>query len=111
MTSRPPINPPLPSVGAVAFTAKRATPYTLASPSQVKFDDVVTNVGFGFDSYNGYFDSPEAGVYVFSWSGVSPSDSHFRYDATGINNSNRIRARNAASAFLHRNIHRLTTQD
>ena len=83
VTSRPPINPPLPSVGAVAFTAKRATPYTLASPSQVKFDDVVTNVGFGFDSYNGHFDSPEAGVYVFSWSGVSPSNSQFRY-MTGL---------------------------
>ena len=84
MTSRPPINPPPvlpPSVGgAVAFTAKRATPYTLASPSQVKFDDVVTNVGSGFDSYNGRFDCPEAGLYVFSWAGVSPSNSQFRYD-------------------------------
>jgi hypothetical protein len=43
---------------------------------------VVTNVGYGFDSHNGHFQSPSAGTFVFSWAGVSPSQYRFKLTLT-----------------------------
>ncbi len=77
--NRPPYAPgPNTDIAPVAFTATRAVSHTLSAPSQVRFEDVVTNVGYGFDAYGGRFEAPSDGLYVFSWSGVAPSQSQFR---------------------------------
>ena len=51
----------------VAFFATRSQTQThMGNLQNVVFDHVETNVGNGYDPYNGLFRAPEAGTYVFA---------------------------------------------
>lgn len=45
---------------------------------QVRFDNTINDVGYGWDPREGIFSTYYPGLYVFSWTGVSPSNSQFR---------------------------------
>lgn len=55
----------------VAFHAKLKNPISSLSPNQIiknqiiKYDDVITNIGEGYDRTTGKFTAPMDGVYSF----------------------------------------------
>merc|ERR1712038_106519 len=72
---------PTPQQGAaVAFSAIRANTYSNSGSSrqQIRFERTVTDVGYGWNSRDSYFECYYPGIYVFSWSVVSPSNEETR---------------------------------
>merc|ERR1712165_626857 len=72
---------PIPQQGAaVAFSAIRANTYSNSGSSrqQIRFERTVTDVGYGWNSRESYFECYYPGTYVFSWSVVSPSNEETR---------------------------------
>lgn len=59
------------------------------------YDDVITNVGNGYDSETGIFTCRKAGLYSFSWTSLTPSGK--RFETRFILNEQRI-AGNRANA-------------
>jgi hypothetical protein len=55
----------------VAFYARLRTTKTFSKSSIIVFDEVVTNVGKGYNSATGKFMAPTKGVYLFTWSAMS----------------------------------------
>lgn len=52
----------------VAFHAKLKNPISSLSPNQIiKYDNVITNIGEGYDRTTGKFTAPMDGVYSFFW--------------------------------------------
>lgn len=66
--------------GTVAFSASRADLYTRSASSSgnIVFDQTETEVGYGWDAQRSVFVCQTPGVYVFSWSTVSPSGTEAR---------------------------------
>ena len=66
----------------VAFSASRADLYTRSASSSgsqnIVFDRTETEVGYGWNRGRGVFVCQDPGVYVFSWSAVSPSGTEAR---------------------------------
>ena len=60
----------------VAFTAKVAPPDLtgLGAGQTIVFDEVITNVGNGYDNLTGIFTAPVSGVYVFDMALMVASD-------------------------------------
>merc|ERR1712038_1073255 len=72
---------PTPQQGAaVAFSAIRANTYSNSGSSrqQIRFERTVTDIGYGWNSRESYFECYYPGTYVFSWSVVSPSNEETR---------------------------------
>eukprot|EP00095_Tigriopus_kingsejongensis_P008044 snap_masked-scaffold201_size263271-processed-gene-1.3 protein:Tk08044 transcript:snap_masked-scaffold201_size263271-processed-gene-1.3-mRNA-1 annotation:"hypothetical protein DAPPUDRAFT_331010" len=69
--------PPIAS-NVVAFTATRASRYSLDTNAKVRFERTITDIGYGWDANSGEFKTYFPGVYVFTWSGVSPKFTNFR---------------------------------
>ena len=69
-----------PILGPVAFSASRADLYTRSASSNgnIVFDQTETDVGYGWNAQRGVFVCQTPGVYVFSWSTVSPSGTEAR---------------------------------
>ena len=57
----------------VAFTAQHTLGETLGKHQTVKYNQVVTNIGNGYDSRDGHFTAPVAGLYSFSLTGMAYS--------------------------------------
>ncbi|XP_052814708.1 complement C1q tumor necrosis factor-related protein 3-like [Mya arenaria] len=54
------------NTGAVAFTAYLSNTLATVGPHQhIVFDNVITNVGGGYNALQGHFTAPIRGVYVF----------------------------------------------
>jgi len=72
--------PPVPEPGTtVAFSAIRANTYSNSGNSQhIRFERTITDVGYGWNPNDSYFECNYPGTYVFSWSAVSPSNSETR---------------------------------
>jgi len=72
--------PPVPEPGTtVAFSAIRANTYSNSGNSQhIRFERTITDVGYGWNPKESYFECHYPGTYVFSWSAVSPSNSETR---------------------------------
>ncbi|XP_052089990.1 complement C1q-like protein 3 [Mytilus californianus] len=49
----------------------------LKSNQIVKFDSVITNIGKRYSPQTGQFTSPEDGIYMFSWTCLTPPGSRF----------------------------------
>jgi len=71
---------PRPETGTtVAFSAIRANTYSNSGNSQhISFERTITDVGYGWNPRDSYFECYYPGTYVFSWSAVSPSNSETR---------------------------------
>jgi len=72
---------PTPQQGqAVAFSAIRANTYANSGNSRqrIRFERTVTDVGYGWNPSDSYFECYYPGTYVFSWSVVSPSNEETR---------------------------------
>ena len=72
---------PTPQQGAaVAFSAIRANTYSNSGSSrqQIRFERTVTDVGYGWNTRESYFECYYPGTYVFTWSVVSPSNEETR---------------------------------
>ena len=72
---------PIPQQGqAVAFSAIRANTYANSGNSRqrIRFERTVTDVGYGWNPSDSYFECYYPGTYVFSWSVVSPSNEETR---------------------------------
>ena len=54
----------------VAFTVQHTLAGTLGKQQAVKYNQVVTNIGNGYDSRDGHFTAPVAGLYSFSLTGM-----------------------------------------
>lgn len=54
------------STSAVGFSALLSKDITLGVNQIVKYDNVITNQGNGYDKWTGIFTAPRAGLYVFS---------------------------------------------
>ncbi|XP_069131966.1 caprin-2-like [Argopecten irradians] len=68
-----------PVESGVAFSASMSTSTTLLHVNEaIVFDSVMTNVGGGYNPHDGIFIVPESGVYVFTWTTVSISQSNIR---------------------------------
>ena len=64
---------------SVGFSATRADAYTRSTgSSNIVFDRTLTDVGYGWKPQQGVFEAYNPGLYVFSWSSVSPSGSEAR---------------------------------
>ena len=65
---------------AVAFSAIRANTYANSGSSRqhIRFERTVTDVGYGWNPNDSYFECYYPGTYVFSWSVVSPSNEETR---------------------------------
>lgn len=51
----------------------------------VVYDDVITNVGNGYDSETGIFTCRKAGLYSFSWTSLTPSGKRSKHDSYSTN--------------------------
>ena len=72
---------PSPQQGqAIAFSAIRANTYSNSGSSrqQIRFERTITDVGYGWNSRDSYFECYYPGTYVFTWSVVSPSNEETR---------------------------------
>lgn len=71
---------PRPEPGTtVAFSAIRANTNSNSGNSQhIRFERTITDVGYGWNPSDSYFECYFPGTYVFSWSAVSPSNSETR---------------------------------
>ena len=59
----------------VAFSAIRANTNTNSGFSKpIQFERTITDVGYGWNSRESYFECYHPGTYVFSWSAVSPTE-------------------------------------
>ncbi|XP_062591106.1 complement C1q subcomponent subunit B-like [Saccostrea cucullata] len=54
------------TISAVGFSALLSKDATLGVKQIVKYDNVITNQGNGYDKWTGIFTAPTAGLYVFS---------------------------------------------
>ncbi|XP_062607182.1 cerebellin-2-like [Saccostrea cucullata] len=54
------------TISAVGFSALLSKDTTLGVNQIVKYDNVITNQGNGYDKWTGIFTAPTAGLYVFS---------------------------------------------
>jgi len=64
----------------VAFSSVRANSYTNQNGlnSRVRFENTITDIGYGWNKAESYFDCYYPGTYVFTWTAVSPRDSETR---------------------------------
>jgi len=72
---------PIPQQGqVVAFSAIRANTYGNSGNSRqrIRFERTITDVGYGWNPSDSYFECYYPGTYVFSWSVVSPSNEETR---------------------------------
>lgn len=72
---------PTPQTGsAVAFSAIRANTYSNSGSSRqhMRFERTITDVGYGWNPTESYFECYYPGTYVFTWSIVSPSNEETR---------------------------------
>lgn len=66
----------------VAFQAKLKNPISSLSPNQIiKYDDVITNIGEGYDRTTGKFTALMDGVYSFTWTYMTKKGARV-YDQT-----------------------------
>ncbi|XP_061188178.1 complement C1q-like protein 4 [Saccostrea echinata] len=64
----PPSSSPPPSQDFVAFYARMSVTEKVPSGHHILvFDNVVTNIGHGYNGVDGIFTAPKDGVYVFIW--------------------------------------------
>jgi hypothetical protein len=60
---------------SVGFSAIRANTNTNSGFSKpIQFERTITDVGYGWNSRESYFECYHPGTYVFSWSAVSPTE-------------------------------------
>ncbi|CAG2188711.1 C1QL [Mytilus edulis] len=69
----------------VVFYARLSGTITLNIYSIVKFNDVVINVGNHYNSGDGIFVAPVAGVYQFSWMTLT-NNGHYVYSELRVDN-------------------------
>uniref|UniRef100_A0A8W8LMR5 C1q domain-containing protein n=1 Tax=Magallana gigas TaxID=29159 RepID=A0A8W8LMR5_MAGGI len=61
---------------AIAFSAVLSTNTHLGNDDAIKYDNVLTNLGNGYDKWCGHFVVPRKGVYVFSCSVMATNPNH-----------------------------------
>ena len=59
----------------IAFTVSLTNGGTQWANKKIMYDKIITNVGHGYSQQTGTFTCPKAGLYVFTWSTMSGSDS------------------------------------
>lgn len=64
------------SSSKVAFSARISTFYTSKDGQTVVFNDIISNVGSGYNNQDGVFTTPVDGVYVFFCKITQQSNSH-----------------------------------
>ena len=60
---------------SVAFTASRSSSFS-SSIGLIIFDNVITNLGGGYNSSTGIFACPSDGAYVFTWTHMTQNGNH-----------------------------------
>lgn len=64
------------SSSKVAFSARISTLYTSKDGQTVVFNDIISNVGSGYNNQDGVFTTPVDGVYVFFCKITQDSNNH-----------------------------------
>ena len=59
------------SITPVAFTACKSKDVHLGGKQAVLYDRVVTNIGGAYESRDGHFSAPMAGLYTFTFTGAT----------------------------------------
>jgi hypothetical protein len=61
---------------AIGFTARLTTGAYLGDGQTVKYDNVITNYGGGYNRWTGHFTAPRKGLYQFTFSIMCPPGKH-----------------------------------
>lgn len=75
------------SSSKVAFSARISTLYTSKDGQTVVFNDIISNVGSGYNNQDGVFTTPVDGVYVFFCKITQDSNNHDMYYQFILNGS------------------------